>query len=175
MTSVNAELVRLYWDIGRLIDDRQQREGWGAAVIPRLSAELRNELPEVKGFSERNIKRMLGFHRAYPDPHQIVPQVVAQLPTPAKKLKSGSKEVDQLEAKEEAPEENDSAFEMITPRESVTLKSAPPRFSSPRGGGDRIAPLPWDPSGQVASVAPSPQNTGRPIRTPASCRKGPQR
>jgi hypothetical protein len=31
--SVNAELVRLYWDIGRIIDGRQQREGWGAAVI----------------------------------------------------------------------------------------------------------------------------------------------
>jgi len=27
--SVNAELVRLYWDIGRIIDGRQQREGWG--------------------------------------------------------------------------------------------------------------------------------------------------
>ncbi|NLW87471.1 MAG: DUF1016 domain-containing protein [Planctomycetes bacterium] len=32
--AVNAELVRLYWDIGRIIHD-QRREGWGAAVIPR--------------------------------------------------------------------------------------------------------------------------------------------
>ena len=45
--SVNAELVRLYWDIGRMIDDRQRREGWGAAVIPRLALELKNELPEL--------------------------------------------------------------------------------------------------------------------------------
>ena len=79
MFSVNAELIRLYWDIGRLIEDRQQREGWGASVIPRLSAELRNELPELKGFSERNIKRMLTFHREYPSPGEIVPQAVAQL------------------------------------------------------------------------------------------------
>ncbi|HVW37568.1 MAG TPA: DUF1016 N-terminal domain-containing protein, partial [Pirellulales bacterium] len=57
--AVNSELVRLYWDIGRLIDARQQREGWGAGVIPRLASALRNEVPEVKGFSERNIKRML--------------------------------------------------------------------------------------------------------------------
>lgn len=28
MLSVNAELVRLYWDIGRLIHERQSREGW---------------------------------------------------------------------------------------------------------------------------------------------------
>ena len=49
MTAVNAELVRLYWDIGRLIDQRQQTEGWGASVIPRLAAELRNELPRREG------------------------------------------------------------------------------------------------------------------------------
>lgn len=48
--NVNAELVHLYWDIGRLIDRRQQREDWGPAVIPRLVREPKNELPEVKGF-----------------------------------------------------------------------------------------------------------------------------
>ena len=72
--AVNAELIRLYWEIGALIDQRQQQEGWGAAVIPRLARDLHNELPEEKGFSERNIKRMLAFHRAYPN---FVPQVVA--------------------------------------------------------------------------------------------------
>ncbi|MCA9178726.1 MAG: DUF1016 family protein [Planctomycetales bacterium] len=80
--AVSAELVRLYWDIGRLIDQRQKQEGWGAAVIPRLSAELRNELPELKGFSERNIKSMVAFFREYPDPAAIVQQAVAQLATP---------------------------------------------------------------------------------------------
>jgi len=76
--SVNAELVRLYWDIGRFLDEQQTRQGWGAAVIPRLARDLHNELPEIKGFSERNIKRMLGFYRAYPEPTAIVPQPVAQ-------------------------------------------------------------------------------------------------
>ena len=59
MLAASAELVRLYWDIGRLIDARQQHEGWGAGVIPRLARELKNELAEVKGFSERNIKLMV--------------------------------------------------------------------------------------------------------------------
>ena len=77
--SLNAEMIRLYWDIGRMIDDRQQRQGWGAAVIPRLARELHNELSEEKGYSERNIKRMLAFYRAYRDPAAIVPQPVAQL------------------------------------------------------------------------------------------------
>lgn len=77
--SVNAELVRLYWDIGRIIDGRQQREGWGAAVIPRLAMGLKNELPELKGFSERNIKLMLAFYREYPNPGEFVPPPVAQI------------------------------------------------------------------------------------------------
>ena len=65
--AVNGELVRLYWDIGRIVVDRQRREGWGAGVVPRLTLKLKNELPGLKGFSERNIKRMLAFHRDYPD------------------------------------------------------------------------------------------------------------
>lgn len=75
--AVNAELIRLYWEIGALIERRQREEGWGAAVIPRLALDLRNELPEEKGFSERNIKRMLAFYREYPD-LEFVPQLVAQ-------------------------------------------------------------------------------------------------
>ena len=82
--AVNAELVRLYWDIGQMIEGRQRREGWGAAVIPRLARELKNELPELKGFSERNIDRMIAFYRAYPDPAGFSPPVVAKLLPQAK-------------------------------------------------------------------------------------------
>jgi predicted nuclease of restriction endonuclease-like (RecB) superfamily len=82
--AVNAELVRLYWDIGRVIEERQQREGWGAAVIPRLARELHNELPNLKGFSKRNIGRMIAFYREYPIPDAILPQPAAKLPTPGK-------------------------------------------------------------------------------------------
>ncbi len=85
--AVNAELVRLYWDIGRIIVDRQRREGWGAAVIPRLASKLRNELPELKGFSQRNIGRMIAFYQEYLDPQIFLPPAVAKLdlanPSPA--------------------------------------------------------------------------------------------
>ena len=83
--AVNAELVRLYWEIGHLLNERQTIEGWGAAVIPRLTADICNELPEVKGFSERNLKRMLAFFRAYPDAGELVPQAVAPMPAKAGK------------------------------------------------------------------------------------------
>ncbi|PIX15732.1 MAG: DUF1016 domain-containing protein, partial [Elusimicrobia bacterium CG_4_8_14_3_um_filter_50_9] len=66
--SVNAELIYLYWDIGRMIDTRQKKEGWGAGVIPKLSKDISNELSEVKGFSERNIGYMIRFAREYEKP-----------------------------------------------------------------------------------------------------------
>jgi predicted nuclease of restriction endonuclease-like (RecB) superfamily len=69
--NINGELIQLYWSIGQLIDARQRQQGWGSAVIPKLATDLHNELPEQKGFSERNIKRMLAFYRAYPDPDQL--------------------------------------------------------------------------------------------------------
>src|SRR6266567_1492218 len=77
--SANAEMITTYWDVGKIINDRQKLEGWGTAVIPRLSRDITNELPEVKGFSERNIKRMLAFYREYSSACAIVPQAVAQL------------------------------------------------------------------------------------------------
>ncbi|MBI3248131.1 MAG: DUF1016 domain-containing protein [Deltaproteobacteria bacterium] len=77
--TANAAMVLLYWDIGRMILDRQEREGWGARVIDRLSADLREAFPEMKGFSPRNLKYMRAFAAAWPDV-AIVQQVAAQLP-----------------------------------------------------------------------------------------------
>jgi len=77
--AANAELIRLYWDIGRMLDEQQQRKGWGAAVIPRLARDIRNELPEIKGFSERNIKLMVQFYHEYPSLFSIGQPPVAQL------------------------------------------------------------------------------------------------
>ena len=82
--AANAELVRLYWDIGRMIGQPQRRASWGAGMVPRLARELRNALPEVKGFAERNIKLMVQFAHEYPDAFTASPAVgqpaVAQLP-----------------------------------------------------------------------------------------------
>jgi len=77
--SANAEMVLLYWDIGRMIAARQEQEGWGAGVLPRLAVDLKNELPEEKGFSLRNLKLMVQFYRAYPEHLEIGQRAVAQL------------------------------------------------------------------------------------------------
>jgi predicted nuclease of restriction endonuclease-like (RecB) superfamily len=76
--AVNTELLATYWDIGKMIHERQQEEGWGKGVIPRLAIDLKNELSEVKGFSERNILRMLTFYKEYPE-ISISPLPVSEL------------------------------------------------------------------------------------------------
>ena len=75
----NASTLMLYWEIGGVLVDRQKNEGWGAGVLPRLEADLKNELPEEKGFSERNMRRMIQFYREYPDLLSIRTQAVSEL------------------------------------------------------------------------------------------------
>jgi predicted nuclease of restriction endonuclease-like (RecB) superfamily len=65
--AANRELLALYWQVGRLILDRQRKEGWGAKVIDRLSADLQREFPGQQGFSPRNLKYMRAFAEAWPE------------------------------------------------------------------------------------------------------------
>jgi predicted nuclease of restriction endonuclease-like (RecB) superfamily len=58
---------------------RQDKEGWGAHVIERLSADLHVAFPDMKGLSPRNLKYMRAFAEAWPD-LRVVQQLVARLP-----------------------------------------------------------------------------------------------
>lgn len=77
--AVNAELIGLYWRIGRDILDRQEQHGWGAKVVDRLAVDLRVAFPESRGFSRANLLYMRAFAEAWPDP-AIVQRVVGRLP-----------------------------------------------------------------------------------------------
>lgn len=77
--AANAATVLAYWDVGHVILARQEKEGWGAKVIDRLSTDLREAFPDMQGFSPRNLKYMRAFAAAWPDA-EIVQRVVAQLP-----------------------------------------------------------------------------------------------
>lgn len=77
--SVNREMIGLYWEIGQAIVERQEREGWGKAIVERLSQDLRHEFPEVTGFSARNLWDMRRFYQAYRDLPDLR-QVVAEIP-----------------------------------------------------------------------------------------------
>lgn len=77
--ALNLELVVLYWKIGNAILERQDRQGWGARVVDRLSQDLRSAFPQMQGFSVRNLKYMRAFALAWPD-LQFVQQVLHKLP-----------------------------------------------------------------------------------------------
>lgn len=79
VVAANQELVATYWAVGSEILARQDAEGWGARVIDRLSADLRERFPGSKGFSPRNLKYMRAFAAAWPD-GLIVQAGLAQLP-----------------------------------------------------------------------------------------------
>ena len=59
--SVNQEQIRLYWQIGRDILERQSSQGWGAKVIDRLASDQKDSFPDIRGFSSSNLKYMRHF------------------------------------------------------------------------------------------------------------------
>jgi len=63
--AVNSELILLYWDIGKSIVEKQEKEDWKAQVIERLCKDLQSAFPGIQGFSRANIFRMRAFYLAY--------------------------------------------------------------------------------------------------------------
>lgn len=72
---VNKELIGLYWDIGRIIEERQKKVAWGKSVVERLAADLQKEFPGIQGFSARNIWRMRDFYITYHRNEKLTPLV----------------------------------------------------------------------------------------------------
>lgn len=80
MSSVNRELIRLYWDIGKDITKEQEKSGWGSRTIEKVAADLQNAFPGIGGFSPRNVWKMRAFYTAYKSLQDFLPQAVAESP-----------------------------------------------------------------------------------------------
>ena len=78
--SVNSQMIMLYWDLGRQIVEKQENAKWGSGFIEQLSKDLREEFPEMTGFSADNLKYMRIFYKFYSQ-IQISEQPVRQLET----------------------------------------------------------------------------------------------
>ena len=61
----NSELIKLYWTIGKRILERQETAQWGDRLLERLANNLRQEFPDMKGFSKTNLKYMRMFAQIY--------------------------------------------------------------------------------------------------------------
>lgn len=63
--SITKELIMLYWRIGKMLIERTREEGWGAKPLERLSRDLKNDFPDIAGFSVRNLQYMRKFSEGY--------------------------------------------------------------------------------------------------------------
>lgn len=48
--AANEEMLRMYWDIGRMLQQSQQTDGWGKRTLQRLSVDRKNDYSDMKGF-----------------------------------------------------------------------------------------------------------------------------
>ena len=65
--TVNTEMIKLYWNIGRMIVEKQEgnkRAKYGDFLIEKISKKLIENFG--KGFSSRNLKRMRKLYMYYP-------------------------------------------------------------------------------------------------------------
>ena len=76
---INSSIMQLYWNIGQQLSERKIEEGYGSAIINRLSADLKKEFPQM-GFSPRNLWNMKQFYDTFSSFDQKLQQLVAVLP-----------------------------------------------------------------------------------------------
>jgi predicted nuclease of restriction endonuclease-like (RecB) superfamily len=89
--SVNVALLEFYWELGAEIVSKQKDAVWGEGFLSRLSADLTSEFPEMKGFSERNLRAVRQWYLFYAaadacagkEVVSIRQQAVAELPDQA--------------------------------------------------------------------------------------------
>lgn len=74
--AANEEMLRMYWDIGGMLQQSQNAEGWGKKTLQRLSIDLKNYYSEIKGFSVRNMQCMIQFFNEYNEDLTMVRGIV---------------------------------------------------------------------------------------------------
>lgn len=76
---VNSEMLLFYWELGADIIVKQAHSKWGEGFLVQLSKDLMSEFPEMKGFSERNLKYIRQWYLFYSKDRTIGQQPVAQI------------------------------------------------------------------------------------------------
>lgn len=74
-TSVNSEMLRFYWNLGREITEKKSQYQWGDKFFENLSQDLRALIPGIKSFSATNLRYMQRFYLLYHKADIILPQV----------------------------------------------------------------------------------------------------
>jgi predicted nuclease of restriction endonuclease-like (RecB) superfamily len=93
--AANSQMLLAYWQIGSQLSAKIKAQAWGAKIIDNFSADIRKALPNIKGFSVRNLVYMRQFADAYP-PQTIIAlnQIAQQITQPMVALIEQAKNID---------------------------------------------------------------------------------
>lgn len=75
---VNEEMILLYLEIGKFLYDLREKSNYGDKITTKASVFMKNNYPNIKGFTKRNIERMIQFYSIYKD-DEIASPLVTQL------------------------------------------------------------------------------------------------
>jgi predicted nuclease of restriction endonuclease-like (RecB) superfamily len=75
LKKVNKELIGLYWDIGRMIVEKQGKHKWGKSIVENLAKDLQSEFIGISGFSTQNLWYMRQFYVSYNNDKKLQPLV----------------------------------------------------------------------------------------------------
>ena len=73
--AVNAEMIEMYWQIGKFVSEKAASDGWGKGVVRDFSCFLKQTYPSASGFSSQNIWRMKQFYETYSQNEKLSPLV----------------------------------------------------------------------------------------------------
>lgn len=92
---VNEEMILLYLDVGKFIFELQQRSKYGDKITIKASEFMKKNYPTIKGFTKRNIERMIQFYKTYKDDEIATPLVTQLSWTNNLLIISGSKSIEE--------------------------------------------------------------------------------
>ena len=75
LKSVNFELIKLYWNIGKFIDEKIEESVWGKSVVEELSQYILKKDSTLKSFFTSNLWRMRQFYSTYKKFPKLAPLV----------------------------------------------------------------------------------------------------
>ncbi len=76
---ITREHISHYYNIGKIIVDKQGQGKWGKSIVEKLSKDLQVDYPESSGYSARNLWDMRRFYTRYAD-NEKLRQLVAEIP-----------------------------------------------------------------------------------------------
>ena len=84
--AVNSALIEFYWDLGKMITEKQAQTTWGDKLIDQVAKDLKSEFQDMTGLSNSNLKYCKRFYIFYQSVigqqavDQFRQQPVAQIP-----------------------------------------------------------------------------------------------